>query len=403
MVDVGEWPANGRGSTRWTVDEVLAAVAQAGENAAAIASAVSVWAAQPDLRITGGTGRTYPSFTVLADTMCATGAGFRGILSLYADSHGSGPALEVRVNEMCNTAPYDDQQACDRLTADLHSLGIPRLDREDVLCNKRPEIPLAELSHGRAERLLALIDRWIGEVGGRSERRVDMPGRQRVDLDIAQLTKFLEDDQACRDLRLYFGAGLGPGELPSFTGGRFELLGGGGDRADTCNRFTASDILSVEMLSVRLPPLVALDLLEGALGEEAAALLEQIPISIPLWDARAVELIGDDGPADGLWRLLESQEGVGWVTAGKLLARKRPSLIPVYDDVVRCAFGRPKDIWKALHNALRQDDGSFLTVLQNLMRRAGIPAEVTPLRALDVTLWMRHRPFHTGHGCGGLT
>ena len=304
---------------------------------------------------------------------------------------------------MCNPPPYDHQQARDRLTADLHALGIPRLDREDVLHNKRPEIPLAELTHGRLERLLSLIDRWIGEVGARSERRVDMSGRRRVDLDVARLTRFLEDDQACRDLRLYFGVGLGPGELPAFTGGRFELLDGGGDQADTCNRFTASDILSIEMLSVYLPPLVALDLLEGALGEKAAALLEQIPTSVSLWDNDAVELIRDDGPADGLWRLLESQEGVGWVTAGKLLARKRPSLIPVYDDVVRCAFGRPREIWKALHNALRQDDGSFMAVLQNLMKRAGIPAEITPLRALDVALWMRHRPHHTGHGCGGLT
>jgi hypothetical protein len=91
------------------------------------------------------------------------------------------------------------------------------------------------------------------------------------------------------------------------------------------------------------------------------------------------------------------------VTAGKLLARKRPSLIPVYDDVVRCAFGRPREIWKALREALRQDDGSFRTTLEELMKRAGIPAEVTPLRTLDVTVWMRHRSLHTGHGCIGLT
>jgi hypothetical protein len=193
--------------------------------------------------------------------------------------------------------------------ADLHGLGIPRLDGEDVLCQKRPEIPLAELTHGRVERLLALVDCWIGEVRACSERGVDMSRRRRVDLDVARLTRFLEADQACRDLRLYFGVGLGLGELPSFSGGRFELLDGGGDRADMCNRFAASDILSIEMLSVQLPPPVAVDLLEGALGEEARVLLEQIPTSVPLWDNDAAELIRDDGPADGLWRLLESQEG----------------------------------------------------------------------------------------------
>jgi hypothetical protein len=195
----------------------------------------------------------------------------------------------------------------------------------------------------------------------------------------------------------------GKGSSPPFTGSRFELLDRGGDRADTCNRFTASDILSIEMLSVQLPPLVALDLLEGALGEEAAAFLEQIPTSVPLWDNEAEELIKDGGPADSLWCLLESQDGVGWVTAGKLLARKRPSLIPVHDDVVRCAFDWPEEIWKALRDALRQDDGSFRAVLEGLIKRAGIPAEITPLRALDVVIWMRHRLHHTGHGCVGLT
>jgi hypothetical protein len=91
------------------------------------------------------------------------------------------------------------------------------------------------------------------------------------------------------------------------------------------------------------------------------------------------------------------------VTAGKLLARKRPALIPVYDDVVRCAFGHPQDIWKALHEALLRDDGSFRGTLEDLVKRAGIPVKVTPLRALDVTLWIRHRSHHTGHRCAGLT
>jgi hypothetical protein len=230
-----------------------------------------------------------------------------------------------------------------------------------------------------------------------------MARKRRQDLDVDQLTRILEDDQACRDLRLYYGVGLEAGELPPFTGGRFEFLDGGGDRADVCNRFTTSDIFSLELLSVQLPPRVALGLVEAALGEEAAVLLGQIPSSVPLWDESAANLIEDGGPADGVWRLLESQCGVGWVTAGKLLARKRPALIPVYDDVVRCAFGQPQNIWKALHEALRQDDGIFRTTLEDLIKRAGIPVKVTPLRVLDVTLWMRHRSHHTGHRCAGLT
>jgi hypothetical protein len=235
------------------------------------------------------------------------------------------------------------------------------------------------------------------------QAEVSVARTQSRDLDVARLTGILQDDQACRDLRHYYGVGLGTGKLPPYAGGRFELLDCGGDRPGTCNRFTASDILAVQMLSVQLPPLVALDLLEGALGEEAAMLLEQTPASVRLWDDEAEALIKDGGPAHRVWRLLKRQDGVGWVTAGKLLARKRPSLIPVYDDVVRCAFGRPRGFWTVLRDALRQDDGRFREVLEDLGKRAGLPVQVTPLRALDVVLWVRHRPHHTGHGCGGLT
>src|SRR4051794_28851686 len=82
-----------------------------------------------------------------------------------------------------------------------------------------------------------------GKVHGK--REVGVPRKRRADLDVGRLTRILEDDRASRDLRLYFGVGLRRGELPPFTGGRFEFLGDGGDRADICNRFTASDILSL--------------------------------------------------------------------------------------------------------------------------------------------------------------
>jgi hypothetical protein len=225
---------------------------------------------------------------------------------------------------------------------------------------------------------------------------------RRQDLDVAQLARILAGDQARQDLQCYFGVGLGSGELPPYTGGRFEFLDGGGDRAEVCSRFTAADVVALGLLSVGLPGGVALDLLEGALGDEAAAFLEQIPASVNLWDAEAEGLIEKGGPADGLWRLLEKQDRAGWVTAGKLLARKRPALIPVYDNVVHCAFGWPQNVWTALRNALRQDGGSFRSTLDDVRRRAELPRQVTPLRVLDVTIWMRHRPLHTGYRCNGL-
>jgi hypothetical protein len=71
---------------------------------------------------------------------------------------------------------------------------------------------------------------------------VGMARVRRPNVDVSKLARIVTDHRACRDLQLYFGVGLGGGELPPYAGGRFELLDGGGDRADVCNRFTASDI-----------------------------------------------------------------------------------------------------------------------------------------------------------------
>lgn len=227
--------------------------------------------------------------------------------------------------------------------------------------------------------------------------------RRRRDLDVDQLAQILGGEQAERDLRRYYGVGLGPDQLPPFEGGRFELLDGGGDRDEVSDRFTTSDLLAVELLSVQVPPRVILDLLEGELGEQATELLRQIPVSLPLWSDDAEGLIKKDGPTDSLWRLLDHEDGVGWVTAGKLLARKRPALIPVYDGVVRCALGWPKDFWTALRVALRHNNGQLRAEIERLMMRAKVPSEVTPLRGLDVAVWMRHRSSHTGYQCVGLS
>jgi len=66
--------------------------------------------------------------------------------------------------------------------------------------------------------------------------------------------------------------------------------------------------------------------------------------------------------------------GLAGVAAGKLLTRKRLFLIPVHDDAVRYASDRPKEIWTALRDALRQGDGSFTAGLEELIKRAGMPA-----------------------------
>jgi hypothetical protein len=65
---------------------------------------------------------------------------------------------------MCRTPPFHQHENQARLLADLHSLGIPRIDAEPDLAAKRPNVPLEELTGGRAESLLSLVDRWISDV-----------------------------------------------------------------------------------------------------------------------------------------------------------------------------------------------------------------------------------------------
>ncbi|WP_327180591.1 DUF6308 family protein [Streptomyces sp. NBC_01334] len=210
-----------------------------------------------------------------------------------------------------------------------------------------------------------------------------------------RLRVLLSAERVVGDLRRYFGIGMPPGGVP-FTGSRFEHLAGGGDRPEVTDRFTAEDLVAVQTLSVTVPAPVALDILEGPLGVRLSGLLHAIPRDINMVDADA-DVVADGSPADQAWHLLRDQPDVGWVIAGKLLARKRPQLLPVYDRVVRCAVGRPPSFWLALHTALRDDDAALHRQLLELRQIAGVPETVSALRVCDVAVWMGHRA--EGHAC----
>jgi hypothetical protein len=177
-------------------------------------------------------------------------------------------------------------------------------------------------------------------------------------------------------------------------------LVGGGDRQAAANLVTADDLIAVQALSVRIPAKVALDLLEGDLGFRVSELLRGVPNGIDMVEAEAADL-AEGSPAHTAWHLLRDQPGIGWVTAGKLLARKRPRLLPVYDQVVRCTLGRPKSFWLDLHGALRADNRALHHELQALRQAAGLPATVSALRVCDVVLWMHHRTHHQQKDCLG--
>lgn len=183
--------------------------------------------------------------------------------------------------------------------------------------------------------------------------------------------------EAVNKLTEYFSSGR-------YTGSHFDRLEGGGDRVATRNRITADDIVAVSMLSVQIPAGAAVALL----GDRAAvisALLSEIP-SAALQEV-SFDVLDEGSPADRLWHLLNGIDDVGWVTANKLLARKRPHLLPVYDRVVRAALHAPTNFWACLWTYFdeRADRSDLWSALRGSV---GGVEDISLLRCIDVALWM---------------
>jgi hypothetical protein len=217
----------------------------------------------------------------------------------------------------------------------------------------------------------------------------------RYDPPMADLLDIIRDDQACTDLARYFVENTSK----PYSGRRFEALAGGGDRPETRNLVAADDLVAVQMLSVHVPAEAAIDLLDGALGRDIAKYLQEIPGDVELGTPAAADLVADKSAANAVWALLKKQKGISFVIAGKLLARKRPKLIPVYDRVIRCLFGEPAQVWEVLHGRLAADGEELRQELIALRDRTGVPASISALRVLDVVLWMRHRSSHQRTAC----
>jgi hypothetical protein len=125
--------------------------------------------------------------------------------------------------------------------------------------------------------------------------------------------------------RYYLGA-----EGDAFHGRWFDRLA----VAQTPQRLTAIDLVAVQMPSITVPPEASATLLfDETTAAAVEARLRLVPVDIDLWDVEE-SLVAHIGAADQAWSLLKELPGVGWVTAGKLLAAKRPRLLPLLDNDV---------------------------------------------------------------------
>ena len=187
------------------------------------------------------------------------------------------------------------------------------------------------------------------------------------------------DDEGERLVHNYYGT-------DRYTGPWFDFIPRGSEDLD---RFTWDDVAAVSMLGVQIPPRAGIRIVEED-HDDSVSLLEQIPTDLSIFDREAEDHLRDDGPADTAWQKLDGIPGVGWVTANKLLARKRPRLLPVYDRFVKDALQPDEDLfWLPLHRTLTGPHGQQLqSRLQEIHARCGLDEQVSLLRILDVAVWM---------------
>lgn len=154
---------------------------------------------------------------------------------------------------------------------------------------------------------------------------------------------------------------------------------------------TARDLVAVTMLGVTVPARAAVRLLETE-RDDFSRLLREIGPDRPIWEADEAEFV-EGSPADELWHRLDNLRDIGPVIAGKLMAAKRPSLIPVYDQHVHAALGWPTgQFWMTMRESMVEGHEAAAEAV----KMAG--AEVTALRAADIVVWMHQHGWTWAEG-----
>ena len=160
-----------------------------------------------------------------------------------------------------------------------------------------------------------------------------------------------------------------------FAGRTFDFLG-----ENPPNKIIPDDLLAVTLLDVPWKPLAVRHLLTDQ-ATEVGALLASISPETDLW--------AEDGgrqleAAEPLWRRVCSLSGVADTRASKLLARKRPRLIPITDSIVVSAVGTRGRTWLTLRFCFQDD--MFRQRVKSL--RPKDAEGISLLRIFDVAMWM---------------
>ncbi|MDI9917810.1 DUF6308 family protein [Rhodococcus sp. IEGM 1379] len=174
------------------------------------------------------------------------------------------------------------------------------------------------------------------------------------------------------------------------TGALWDAWDPSGRREEDVDRLTAEDLVAVTLLSVKVPGQGALILL-GEKNAELNKLLVEVGPDRDL--ASESEELTSDSAAWRLETALWEIHGVGRTIASKLIARKRPRLYPIYDDVVGRELGTKAAHLEPVRFSLHQRNGELHDRLLDLRDRAGLDDVVPAVRILDVLAWMQGKGY----------
>lgn len=154
-------------------------------------------------------------------------------------------------------------------------------------------------------------------------------------------------------------------------------------------KITEDDVLSVSFLDTPIRASAYRRMVNKA--GEITDLLLRIDSSLCLWDL--TETSDAYAAANELWVTLDAMPGMGRTRVSKLLARKRPHLIPIRDRRVDEFFGKTRSFWIPLAMALHDE---ALRVGIASLRPDGVDARLSILRLLDIAIWMTGRESPPG-------
>lgn len=148
------------------------------------------------------------------------------------------------------------------------------------------------------------------------------------------------------------------------------------------NRFTTTDLLAVTLLDVALTPDSVREVLDTK-ADVFGELLAAIPVDVDLWDATDEDLAN----AETLYWALRKLHKVGRTQASKVMARKRPKLIPVIDSVIHTALALGDNSWAELRICLSEP--AVRGAIESIRPKNAQADSISTLRLLDAAVWMR--------------